>query len=146
MCAAGWAEHDRCLMRLNEIVEKENGSAENAGDTSEPGGDQAKKSIREEVKATTEQLEKAPRGDLVHRLWRGRCLKVLREQHAAEQDVRAAADCEIRGRAAWERALMTRPPPPLRTPSPVDTFHWRVRPKDLPVKRPRLPRWLTAGC
>ena len=46
---------------MNAIVEKESGSNGIACDVSEPGGSQAKKSIREEVKATAEQIEKAPR-------------------------------------------------------------------------------------
>ena len=92
-------------MCLSEIVEKEDGSAGISCSSGEPGGNPAKKSIKEEVNGTTEQINKAPEGDLVHRLWRGKCLKEVREQHADEQDVRAAADCEIHGRAAWERAF-----------------------------------------
>ena len=76
----------------------------------------------------------APKGNSIHRIWRGGCLKALRDQHADEQDVRTAAECDIYGRAAWERALITRPPLPLKRPSPDDTFHWHVRPKELPVK------------
>ena len=113
-------------MCLNEIVEKEDGSAGISYCSGEPGLSPTKKSMEEEVNATTDQLDKAPRGDLVHRLWRRQCLKELREQHADEQDIRAAADCEVHGRVAWERALLTRPPLPLRKPSPVDTFHWHV--------------------
>ena len=134
MRAAGWAEHDPCLMCLNGIVGKEDGSTGISCSSVEPGLSPAKKSIKEEVDATTEQRDKAPKGDLVHRLWRGQCLKELRERHADEQDIRAAADCEVHGRAAWERALLTRPPLPLRRPSPVDTFHWHVRPRDLLAK------------
>ena len=37
MKAAGWAKHDRCLVCLNEIVEKEAGSYMTAGSTGDSG-------------------------------------------------------------------------------------------------------------
>ena len=93
-----------------------------------------KRSIREAVKATDEQIGRAPRGDITHRVWGGHCLKKLRKQHADEQDIRTATACNVQGQIAWERALLTRPPMPRRRPASEDPFYWHFCPSELPVE------------
>ena len=56
----GWSDHDRCLACLSEIVEKEC-----------PNTETKKRSVRDPVVATEEQLARAPVGDLAHRIWSG---------------------------------------------------------------------------
>ena len=91
MRAAGWAEHDRCLICLNGLVEKEAPrTAENlqvvvttpSCTETAVRGESTKRSIRDVVRATPEQIERAPRGNIVHRLWNGSCLGQLRCTHA----------------------------------------------------------------
>ena len=63
----GWAFHDRCLVCLNNIVEKES-----------PYEGEKKRTVRDMVEATDDQLRRAPVGDLSHRIWSGECLEELR--------------------------------------------------------------------
>ena len=92
-----------------------------------------KRTIRDMVVATDDQLRRAPVGDLSHRIWSGDCLKELRVEKARAEDVRIAHVCEVRGHPAWERGLMVRPPLPNRNQSKVETFNWHVKPSQLPV-------------
>ena len=68
----GWSNHDRCLVCLNELVEKES-----------PYVGTKKRTVRDPVEATDEQLERAPVGDLSHRIWTGYCLNGLRVNKSA---------------------------------------------------------------
>ena len=90
------------------------------------------KTFRDSVKATPEQILKAPRGDLIHRIWKCKHTEHLRCRHAPEADVRAMKDVEARGHPAWERGLTVRPTPPRKNRSKVETFRWHTRP-DGPV-------------
>ena len=118
----GWALHDRCLLCLSRIVEAEG---------NEQGG--SKRSVRDAIEATADQINRAPRGDLVHRHWGCPVTKPVRDELAPQQDVRTAADVNVRGHPAWERALVTRPTMPLKRRSPTETFNWHVKPEQLPV-------------
>ena len=118
----GWADHDRCLVCLNNLVEKDS-----------PYVGEKKRTIRDPVVATSDQLLRAPIGDIAHRLWTGGCLKTLRDKKASANDVMVAGTCMVRGHPAWERGLMVRPPLPKRKQSKVETFNWHVRPPQLPV-------------
>ena len=118
----GWADHDRCLVCLNDLVESES-----------PYDGSKKRTIREPVVASSDQIERAPVGDIAHRLWTGGCLKVLRNKKARADDVMVASTCMVRGHPAWERGLMVRPPLPKRKQSKVETFNWHVKPPQLPV-------------
>ena len=119
----GWANHDRCLVCLNDLVEKES-----------PYEGSKKRTIRDPVEATDEQLGRAPVGDLSHRIWNGECLKDLRTKKAQAEDVRIARTCEVRGHPTWERGLAVRPPLPKRKQSKVETFNWHIKHASLPVQ------------
>ena len=56
----GWSYHDRCLVCLNELVESET-----------PFVGSKERTVRDPIEATSEQIERAPVGDLAHRLWIG---------------------------------------------------------------------------
>ena len=118
----GWAKHDRCLLCLSRIVDAE---------CNVQGG--SKRTMKDAVEATADQISKAPRGDLVHRLWGCQVTKPVRDELAPEHDVRTVADVDVRGHPAWERALVTRPSLPLKRRSLTETFNWHVKPKQLPV-------------
>ena len=59
----GWSDHDRYLVCLNELVEKET-----------PYVGSKRRTVRDPVEATSEQIDRAPVGDLAHRLWADGCL------------------------------------------------------------------------
>ena len=63
----GWPNHDRCLVCLNEIVERET-----------PYTGSKKRTVRDPIGATEEQIGRAPVGDLAHRIWNVECLHDLR--------------------------------------------------------------------
>ena len=92
-----------------------------------------KRTAKDAVVATPEQIDRAPRGDLIHRNWGCMHTRALRAEHAPEADVRTAMDINVKGHPAWERGLMVRPSMPLKRRSPVETFNWHVRPRQLPV-------------
>ena len=89
--------------------------------------------MRDQAKATKEQIEKAPVGDLIDRNWS--CAKhgPDRKRLADELDVQTVARVEVRGNPAWERALVARPPLPKRTNAKTESFTWEVKPKAFPV-------------
>ena len=86
------------------------------------------RTLRDEVKATAEQLARAPKGDLVHRNWGCKHTEPLRKKFAREVDVRAAMQLEVRGHPTWERGLTARPSVPLKKKSCVETFRWHTKP------------------
>ena len=91
----GWAVHDRCLVCLNNINEKES-----------PYEGEKRRTIRDTVEATDDQLRRAPVGDLSHRIWSGECLKELRVEKARAEDVRIANVCVrseviLLGKGVW---------------------------------------------
>ena len=58
----GWAEHDRCLVCLSKLVDSEaDFVSANICDESEANGKVKARSIRDEVKATPDQMARAPR-------------------------------------------------------------------------------------
>ena len=120
--ACGWSTHHRCLVCLNDIVEAD-----------KPYRGETRRSVREAVVATSEQIARAPVGNLHHRCWSGKCLKDLRKGKAPPEDVRTASSVEVAGNPAWERALAPRPPLPKRGRAKHETFHWKVKPRSLPV-------------
>jgi len=96
MHACGFASHDKCLVCLNKLVEAERGGDTLGGDGHVDRGQEAKRSVKDTVEASEDQLRRAPKGDLTHRIWRGDCLKPLRQQRATEEDCRCE-DGEHRG-------------------------------------------------
>ena len=115
----GWAVHDRCTLCLNDVVEAE--SPKRSTERKEKTG-------RDLIDATQEQIDKAPRGDIIHRNWNCQHLEPLRVKHARSEDVRTARDVDVLGHPAWEKGLLLRPAMPLIRKSAVETFHWRVKP------------------
>ena len=87
------------------------------------------RTFRDEVVATMEQVDKAPKGDLMHRHWECKHTEPLRKKLARETDIRAANQLVIRGHPTWERGLSVRPSLPLKRKSSTETFHWHVKPK-----------------
>ena len=106
----GWSSHDRCLLCLSEIVDAESGRR-----------GMPPRTVRDAVVATPEQLDNAPRGDLIHRSWACRHTEALRESHARKSDVRTAKEIEVRGHPSWEKGLTTRPSLPLRKKTNAET-------------------------
>ena len=104
--AAGWADHNRCISCLSAIVDSE---AVNTG-----GVDKEKRTMRDPVVASPQQVLKAPVGNLNHRIWSGGCLNADRCTHAPAADVAVAKHHDISGNPAWERALVPRPPLPKK--------------------------------
>ena len=133
MC--GFATHDRCLVCLSSIVEEERSSGQNGSESGRDDvGGNRERTMKDKVDATEDQLRRAPRGTLHHRIWSGDCLKPLRQKLASEKDRDIAQSVNIEGLAAWEKGLMTRPPLPKTKPLKYDTFHWYIRPAELPVE------------
>ena len=87
------------------------------------------RTFRDEVVATSEQIGRAPKGDLVHRHWICEHIKQPRQKFAREADIRAARQLEARGHPTWERGLTARPTLPLKRQSKSETFNWYVKPK-----------------
>ena len=87
--------------------------------------------MKDKAEATEDQLARAPLGNLNHRVWKGACLKNLRGELAPEADVRTALSCDVSGHPAWERALVPRPPLPLKKRQPTETLVWVVKPKSI---------------
>ena len=54
----GWATHCKCIFCLYDIMVADGGGGESEG-----------KTMRDPVVATPEQIEKAPEGDLIHRIY-----------------------------------------------------------------------------
>ena len=124
VCKYGWSLHSKCLFCLQDIVD------DDAGKESGTCG----KGVRETVKATDDQIARAPVGDYMHRIWTCPRLEIPRKQMTSEQDLRVVKDVDVRGHPAWERALVARPPLPRRRKSEVETFVWHVKPKSMPIK------------
>ena len=125
--ACQWASHDRCLVCLQKIVLDDCPSASHREDAS------SKKTVKDRVEANDDQLARAPIGNLNHRLWKGACLEELRKESAPPADIRTAHSCDVAGHPAWERALVPRPPMPLRKRMPTETLVWVVKPQSLLV-------------
>ena len=116
MLECGFATHDKCLVCLSRIVDEDERTARgNDTEEVEDGNLARTRSINDKVVASDEQLNRAPKGDLNHRIWKGDCLKTLRERRASQQDLAIVRDVNIRGHAAFEMALMARPPLPRRS-------------------------------
>ena len=82
------------------------------------------------VVATPDQIERAPKGDLMHRHWTCKRTDAVRKQFAREEDIRTANQLEVREHPSWERGLTARPSLAFRKKSAVETCNWHVRPKD----------------
>ena len=130
--ACGWSEHDRCLLCLSDIVDADDLQQQQQEQQQEIQAVR-KRTARDPVKATAEQILKAPRGDLIHRNWECKRTKALRSSTAPDADVRAVADVDLRGHPTWDRGLTIRPTEPLRRKSPVETFNWHIKPRQLPI-------------
>jgi hypothetical protein len=118
----GWSGHDRCLACLSRIVDSESPQAG------------SKRTARDPVNATEEQIARAPVGNLSHRLWTGECLRPSRMERARKEDLVVTRTCEVAGHPAWERGLSVRPPLPKRRQSKVETFNWYLKPAALPLQ------------
>ena len=92
-----------------------------------------RKNHKDNVEASDDQLARAPKGNLHHRLWRGDCLKELRHKHATKEDIDTVNSCEVAGNPAWERALVPRPTLPMVKRKATETFVWVVRPTVVPT-------------
>ena len=93
-----------------------------------------KRTARDPVNATEEQIARAPVGNLSHRLWKGECLKPSRVKMARKEDLVVTRTCDVAGHPAWERGLSVRPPLPKCRQSKVETFNWYVKPAALPLQ------------
>ena len=71
-----------------------------------------RKNHKEKVEASDDQLARAPKGNLHHRLWKGDCLKELRHKHATKEDIDTVNSCEVAGNPAWEKGTCTPPDAP----------------------------------
>ena len=112
--AAGWADHNKCITCLSAIVDAE--------DLNTSGEERAKRTMRVPVVASPQQVSKAPIGNLNHRIWSGACLDADRCTHAPVADVAIARKHDIVGNPAWERALVPRPPLPMKAKHSKATF------------------------
>ena len=130
--SCGWSQHDRCLMCLSTIVDNDDVKADGTQQQQQKQKMQQRSSrtFRDEVVATAEQIGRAPKGDLIHRIWSCKHTDPLRTQFAREADVRAARQLESRGHPTWERGLTPRPTLPLKKRSKSETFNWHVKPRD----------------
>lgn len=82
-----------------------------------------KRTARDKVEASDDQLRRTPTGNLNHRIWTGECLEVLRQDKASSKDLALARTVYIEGHVAWEKGLMARPPLPKVQSLKQDTFH-----------------------
>ena len=112
--AAGGADHNICITCLSAIVDAENPNTS--------GVDRAKRTMRVPVVASPQQVSKAPIGNLNHRIWSGACLDADRCTHAPVADVAIARKHDIVGNPACERALVPRPPLPMKAKHSNATF------------------------
>ena len=82
------------------------------------------------VKPTAKQIQRAPVGNLSHRIWKCRCdhLNVQRNKWARPSDLRTVKVCELQRHPGWERALMPRPAKPIKKKAQRETFHWQMEP------------------
>lgn len=119
--AAGWAEHDRCILCLSTLVDQEAAPQLSDGKV---------RTAKSPVVATQEQILKTPVGNLNHRIWSGQCIDHTRYAIAPPGDLVVANDCDIDGRPAWERALIPRPPLPKKAKLSEATFYWSIEPGD----------------
>ena len=60
--AAGWSDHNRCIVCLSDIVDAENISGTD--------GNPTERCSRTPVVATPDQISRAPTGNLNHRIWK----------------------------------------------------------------------------
>ena len=118
----GWATHSKFIFCLHGIVTAD--GEDGQGET---------KTARDPVLATPEQIEAAPEGSLVHRIYHCSKHKESRKKHANEADVQASLAIDIRGSPAWERALCPRPPLPLKGKAKHESFRWAVAPCSFPI-------------
>ena len=88
--AAGWSDHNRCITCLSTIVDTE--------DTNTDATDKMKRSMRDPVVASPQQILKAPVGNSNHIIWSGMCLDNDRCTHAPPKDVAIAKKHGISGK------------------------------------------------
>ena len=86
------------------------------------------------MEAIEDQLQRAPTGNLNHRIWTGDCLKAMRQDKANDKDLALAQMVDVEGHGASEKGLMARPPLPRVQPLKHDTFHWYIKPAELPME------------
>ena len=106
--AAGWAEHNKCTACLQTIVESEETGWQRTARI-EQLAERGKKT-RPIVIATSEQIEKAPIGNLFHGNWKCSHLEPSRVKFASTDDRTRIENGWGTGSVADERALL--PPPP----------------------------------
>ena len=99
MC--GWSSHDRCLLCLHDIVEAEQGEQHGH-----------RRTAKDTVEATPEQIASAPRGDLIHRTWNRKHTEPLRQKGAPAADTRTARNVDVSGHPAWEKRFGCQAHPP----------------------------------
>ena len=104
---------------MHDIVEAERGEQHGQ-----------RRTAKDTVEATPEQIASAPRGDLIHRTWNCKHTEPLRQKGAPAVDTRTARNVDVSGHLAWEKGLLARPTIPRKKRSKVETFNWHTLPKD----------------
>lgn len=129
--AAGWADHNKCLFCLHDIVSK-SAQPMRRTRTRITGKTNPIKvgKARRKVKASAEQIARAPVGNLGHIIWncQAQWMSGLRDKWADSKDTAVVNGCCVDGHPSWERALRSRPSKPMKSQASEESFRWEVDP------------------
>ena len=82
--SCGWSSHDRCLLCLSDLVDAE---IPHSDDQQQQQQQAKKRTANDVVVATPDQIERAPKGDLMHRHWACKRTDAVRKQFTREKTI-----------------------------------------------------------
>ena len=133
--AAGWSEHNRCVLCLHDIVQADLPRGLSGGGCSDElvraWCSHEAEAGKKTVVATADQISRAPIGSSNHRIWKCQAgpIKEARAKWSRAKDRNIEASCNTAGHPSWERGFAPKPSPPKTAAAAAESFRWVVRPE-----------------